>query len=218
MESDAPFTTAAKAPPRPLVRYFAAALLLALAVHLLLLVFLAVVVELGRPSPQAAILAFTQAEASGQTPKVSKTLSADEMALPPPPQVLDASVHGSLSLPVPQRTVSPVMKLGEAKPIFHGGGGMGLPLAMRSRSSMDSRMKMLLERGGLPGAEGAVQRALYWLVSVQNEDGSWQDVQGRDDRFRGAVLFGAWRHPGFSGIRSPGDARRSVPHRGLIKK
>ena len=86
MESDAPFTTAAKAPPRPLVRYFAAALLLALAVHLLLLVFLAVVVELGRPSPQAAILAFTQAEASGQTPKVSKTLSADEMALPPPPR------------------------------------------------------------------------------------------------------------------------------------
>ena len=173
MESEAPFTTAAKAPPRPLVRCFAAALLLALAVHLLLLVFLAVVVELGRPSSQAAIQVFTQAEPSGQNPKVSKTLPADQMAVPPPPQILDASVHGSLSLPMPQRTVSPVMKLGEAKPIFHGGGGLGLPLAMRSRSSMESRMKRMLERGGLPGAEGAVQRALDWLVSVQNEDGSW---------------------------------------------
>jgi hypothetical protein len=38
---------------------------------------------------------------------------------------------------------------------------------------MESRMKRLLERGGLLGTEGAVQRALDWLESVQNEDGSW---------------------------------------------
>lgn len=173
METAAPSPPAAKARPRRLVRSFTVALILALAVHLLLLFFLAIVVEMAGPSSPAAILAFTQAEASGQTPKVSKPMPADEMAPPPPSQILDASIHGSLSLPMPQRSVSPAMILGEAKPIFHGGGGMGVPLAMRSRSSLDSRLKLLLERGGLPGAESAVRRALEWLARTQNEDGSW---------------------------------------------
>jgi hypothetical protein len=173
MDTDAASPPAAKEQQRSLVRYFTVALILALAVHLLLLFFLAIVVEMAGPSPQAAILAFTQAEAPGQAPQVSKTLPADEMMPPPPSQILDASIHGSLSLPMPQRTVSPVMKLGEAKPIFHGGGGMGVPQSMRSRSSLESRLKLLRERGGLPGAESAVQRALEWLARTQNEDGSW---------------------------------------------
>ncbi|MDZ4401142.1 prenyltransferase/squalene oxidase repeat-containing protein [Prosthecobacter sp.] len=149
------------------------ALSLAVMLHLLFLGLLVIVVEIGEPAPQAEILAFTQAETPAQTPNVSKPMPADALAMPPTPQIQDSSIHGTMTLPRLAMTVSPTMRLGEAKPIFNGGGGMGVPLAMRSRGNVDNRLKLLTKRGGLPGAEDAVQRALDWLGRMQNEDGSW---------------------------------------------
>lgn len=171
MESPIP---SVQAQPRHLVLRFTVALVLAVMVHLLLLSFLAIVVEMGAPSPPAEIQAMTEAEMPAQAPKVSKLTSADSLAVPPTAAILEFSTHGTMTLPpVSDRAPSPMMTLGAAKPIFSGGGGMGVPSAMQNRFSPDKRLKLLMERGGTPGAEHAVQRALDWLVRVQNEDGSW---------------------------------------------
>ncbi len=173
MESPIP---PALASPRHLVLRFTVALMLALGVHLLLIGFLAIVVEMGAPSPPAEILAMTEAGPPAQEAKVSKPMpaSADAMAVPPPASILEFSTRGTMSLPpISDRAPSPTMTLGAAQAVFSGGGGMGVPVAMKSRFNPDMRLKLLMERGGLPGAEDAVQRALDWLVSVQNADGSW---------------------------------------------
>lgn len=171
MESPIP---APQVQPRHLVLRFTAALVLAVMLHLLLLSFLAIVVEMGGPSPQAEIQAMTVAEAPESAPQVSKVMPSESMAVPPPAAILEFSTHGMMSLPpISNRAASPSMTLGAAKPIFSGGGGMGVPSAMQNRFSADKRLKLLMERGGSPGAEHAVRRALDWLVHVQNEDGSW---------------------------------------------
>ncbi len=165
-----------KARPRYLVLRFMVALVLAMSVHLLLIGFLAIVVEMGAPSPPAEIMALTEVGPPAQDAKVSKLMpaSADSMAVPPPASILDFSTRGTMTLPpITDRVPSPTMTLGAARAVFSGGGGMGVPAAMKNRFSSDMRLNLLMKTGGLPGAEDAVQRALHWLVSVQNADGSW---------------------------------------------
>lgn len=163
-----------KLQPRYLVLRFTVALALALLLHMLLLSFLAIVVEMGAHSPPAEIQALTAAEMPAPSSKVSKPVPSITMAVPPPAAILEFSTHGTMTLPpILDRAASPTMTLGAAKPIFSGGGGMGVPTTMQNRFSSDKRMKLLMERGGLPGAEHAVRRALDWLVRVQNADGSW---------------------------------------------
>lgn len=165
-----------QAQPRHLVLRFVVALLLAVVLHLLLLGLLAVVVEVGGFAPQAEIQAIRQVtESSEARPAVSKTMAADTVPtpLPQPPQVQDFSIHGTVPLPTFERIATPTMTLGAAHQVFNGGGGMGVPLAMRNRFDPDQRLKLLLERGGLPEAEDAVLRALDWLMHSQNADGSW---------------------------------------------
>lgn len=54
------------------------------------------------------------------------------------------------------------------------GGFQGVPSTMRKRCSPADRLARLRETGGTPECEQAVEKALYWLKSTQNSDGSWQ--------------------------------------------
>ena len=149
------------------------ALGLALVIHVLALGLLSVLVDLHEPGPSAEIQAVIQTETRAPAVKVTKPITSDAPAQPPPFQTMDFSIHGTVTLPSPQVTVSPMMRMGEAKQVFSGGGGMGVPMAMRSRGSVENRLKLLTEKGGSPLAEDSVQRALQWLARTQNDDGSW---------------------------------------------
>jgi len=52
-------------------------------------------------------------------------------------------------------------------------GFVSLPPAMRSRCSTQERLEKLRQNGGSPECEAAVSRALEWLKTKQNPDGSW---------------------------------------------
>lgn len=70
-----------------------------------------------------------------------------------------------------------------------GGGGTGrlfgmIPETMRKRCTGEDRLQRLREHGGTPACEDAVSRALAWLKSRQNSDGSW----------------GSQRKPGLTGL------------------
>ena len=67
-----------------------------------------------------------------------------------------------------------------------GGGGFGtgmgmgsqagfvsLPPTMRARCSTTERLEKLRQNGGSPECEAAVSKALEWLKTKQNKDGSW---------------------------------------------
>ncbi len=54
-----------------------------------------------------------------------------------------------------------------------GGGFANIPAEMRKRCSPEDRMARLLETGGVKECEDAVVKALDWLKSTQNPDGSW---------------------------------------------
>ncbi len=62
------------------------------------------------------------------------------------------------------------------------GGGAGklfglIPETMRKRCSKEDRLARLAENGGTPACEEAVLKALRWLKSTQNPDGSWGKSQ-----------------------------------------
>ncbi|HSI15535.1 MAG TPA: prenyltransferase/squalene oxidase repeat-containing protein [Chthoniobacter sp.] len=48
-----------------------------------------------------------------------------------------------------------------------------LPMILAARMGAERRAKALTAHGGKPESEAAVGRALHWLVTTQNEDGSW---------------------------------------------
>ncbi|MFT4548271.1 MAG: hypothetical protein ACI8XO_003972 [Verrucomicrobiales bacterium] len=54
-----------------------------------------------------------------------------------------------------------------------GGGGMGVPGSMKGRCNQADRAKRLRENGGKPGYDKQVVKALDWLKTQQNADGSW---------------------------------------------
>ena len=55
-----------------------------------------------------------------------------------------------------------------------GGSGFGkIPATMKKRCSQEDRMARLKEMGGTPECEEAVMKALRWIKSTQNSDGSW---------------------------------------------
>ena len=67
---------------------------------------------------------------------------------------------------------------GDGKGFGFGGGGSGqlfglIPEDMRKRCSPEDRLERLTQNGGTPACEEAVQKALAWLKSKQNSDGSW---------------------------------------------
>ena len=168
-----PLYPSAPAPPRPLGVRFLVAVLLAVLVHLLFLGILAGVAGMAMPAPAPEIQAMIESEAKAPPSKVSKPMTSEAPVNAPPPPSLDFSVHGRQVQPSPQVASSIGAQMGQAKQVFTGGGGMGMPLAMRSRGRLSDRMKNLTEKGGSPEAEDAVQRALRWLAGVQNKDGSW---------------------------------------------
>ena len=67
---------------------------------------------------------------------------------------------------------------GDGKGFGFGGGGSGqlfglIPEDMRKRCSAEDRLERLTQNGGTPACEEAVKKALAWLKSKQNSDGSW---------------------------------------------
>jgi len=53
------------------------------------------------------------------------------------------------------------------------GGFVSLPPTMRARCSTTERLEKLRQNGGSSECEAAVSRALEWLKTKQNTDGSW---------------------------------------------
>ena len=53
------------------------------------------------------------------------------------------------------------------------GGFVSLPPTMRARCSTTERLEKLRQNGGSPECEAAVSKALEWLKTKQNKDGSW---------------------------------------------
>jgi len=168
-----PLYPSAPAPPHPLGLRFLGAVLLAVLAHLLFFGILAGVVEMAMPASAPEIQAFIETEAKATPAKVSRPMATEAPVTGPPPPSLDFSVQGRQAQPSPQVPSSIGMQVGHATQIFTGGGGMGMPLAMRSRGRLSDRIKSLTDKGGSPEAEDAVQRALRWLANVQNKDGSW---------------------------------------------
>ena len=54
-----------------------------------------------------------------------------------------------------------------------GGGGLGVPGSMKGRCNQADRAKRLRENGGKPEYDRKVVKALDWLKTQQNADGSW---------------------------------------------
>lgn len=189
---------------RRLLSRFFLALGVAVLIHLLLLGCLRMVLELRGPSRTAEILATRQVESLA--PDLAKLAAPVPVEVPLPWHVMDASVKGLLALPPLESSASHSMSLGAARQVFNGGGGLGVPQAMRNRLDAARRSKLLLEGGGLPEVEDAVQRALAWLATEQNEDGSW----GRS--YRGAMT-------GFAVLcfLGHGDTPESPAHGRVVK-
>lgn len=62
---------------------------------------------------------------------------------------------------------------GKGQGIGGQAGFVSLPPTMKSRCSSTERLQKLQESGGSPECERAVSRALEWLKTKQNADGSW---------------------------------------------
>lgn len=67
-----------------------------------------------------------------------------------------------------------------------------LPMDLGKRCSKEDRLARLKENGGTPACDDAVSKALHWLKSQQNADGSW----GKENRvaMTGLVLLAYFGH------------------------
>ena len=99
-------------------------------------------------------------------------------------KVIAANTASPTAIPVPEvDVVTPNADFGDGEDFGGGwgdgegtgaGGGFGaVPATMRKRCSKEDRMQRLLEMGGTPQCEEAVVKALQWLKTTQNPDGSW---------------------------------------------
>jgi hypothetical protein len=99
-------------------------------------------------------------------------------------KVIAANTQSPTSIPVPDEIVNtPSLDFGDGDDFGAGwgdgsgtgGGGSfaGIPATMQKRCSPAERMERLLAEGGTPECEDAVVKALDWLQSTQNADGSW---------------------------------------------
>lgn len=99
-------------------------------------------------------------------------------------KVIAANTQSPTSIPVPDQIVNtPSLDFGDGDDFgagwgdgsgTGGGGGFaGIPATMQKRCSPADRMARLLAEGGTPECEDAVVKALDWLQTTQNPDGSW---------------------------------------------
>lgn len=100
-------------------------------------------------------------------------------------KVIASAAPSPTSIPVPEITVvTPSADFGDGEDFgdgwggsgdgFGGGGGFaGVPATLRKRCSKEDRLARLRETGGTPECEDAVVKALDWLQTKQNADGSW---------------------------------------------
>lgn len=97
-------------------------------------------------------------------------------------KVIAASTASPVAIPVPDIEVTtPSAEFGDTDDFGSGfgdetgmgGGFSGIPATMRKRCSPEDRAQRLRESGGTPESEAAVIKALNWLKSTQNADGSW---------------------------------------------
>jgi len=98
-------------------------------------------------------------------------------------KVISAHTSAPTAIPVPDIAASdPSLQFGDDMDFGQswgdgstgaGGGFSGIPTAMRKRCSPEDRLQRLRESGGTPECEVAVEKALEWIKSTQNPDGSW---------------------------------------------
>lgn len=60
-----------------------------------------------------------------------------------------------------------------------GAGFSSIPATMRERCSKEDRLQRLANNGGNEECEEAVMKALRWIKSKQNPDGSWGSAKGK---------------------------------------
>jgi hypothetical protein len=98
-------------------------------------------------------------------------------------KVIAANTQSPTAVPVPDQVVSaPSLDFGDGDDFgagwgegdtMGGAGFAGIPTTMRTRCSPQERTKRMLAEGGTEQGEAAVVKAMNWLKSTQNADGSW---------------------------------------------
>jgi hypothetical protein len=115
--------------------------------------------------------------------KKSDTLakgSADKLLVP-----AGAMLGPSIDWQAAGPGVNPVMPGG-----MLGGDSLLTGNSLETRLDGDARKRLLLEGGGTPESEAAVERALVWLARHQNSDGSWHFNLKKCVKCRGRCLDG----------------------------
>jgi hypothetical protein len=96
-------------------------------------------------------------------------------------KVIVSQTTSPTAVPVPDVDVTtPAVDFGDTNDFSTGWGDTGtsdgfanIPTVMKKRCSKEDRLQRLQETGGTPECEDAVVKALRWMKSQQNSDGSW---------------------------------------------
>ena len=112
-------------------------------------------------------------------PQIQRKPSAPSSSMA---KVIASTTPSPTAVPVPEMEAEPNLDFGSGDDFGQGwgsggdggGGGFGnIPATMRKRCSPEDRMQRLKSNGGTEECETAVVKALDWLQTTQNGDGSW---------------------------------------------
>lgn len=162
------------------------AVLITVVIHAIAILILTLIVlpalQVDVPQIQAKTLPPT--EGTVETPIVQQQTVKSKPSSPSSSAKLITSHSATASVFTPTQPVETTIAdigMGTSLGMGFGGAGLGdgqgglggLPGQMRGRCTLQERLKRLREGGGTEECETAVVKALRWLKTKQNADGSW---------------------------------------------